>query len=218
MSIGVSEMYADHERSFRQLQEQVTDRINSVGRSSGSNARAIVKEAESMCSEAEQELRQMEMELRSVSPEVKAQYKPQLDQYRSNIQSQKKELEGVLHSVERSHLLGGDGLGKSLEDRHRVAGATDELQRGQKQLEDAKRLALETEDIGLDVMSDLRQQREVILRSRQNMGVVDTELGSAGRILKSMGQRAMANKMLVYVVVAVMLIALIVFLYFFLKG
>lgn len=218
MAIGVSEMYADHERSFRQLQEQVTDRINSVGRSSGSNARATVKEAESMCSEAEQELRQMEMELRSVSPEVKAQYKPQLDQYRSNIQSQKKELEGLLHSVERSHLLGGDGLGKSLEDRHRVAGATDELQRGQKQLEDAKRLALETEDIGLDVMSDLRQQREVILRSRQNMGVVDTELGSARRILKSMGQRAMANKMLVYVVVAVMLTALIVFLYFFLKG
>merc|ERR1711920_83571 len=75
-------------------------------------------------------------------------------------------------------------------------------------LQQAHKQALETEQIGVEVMSDLRHQRSVIQNARSNMGTIGSNLGTAKDRLQSMARRAAANKAIVYVVVIFFVIML----------
>ena len=54
----------------------------------------------------------------------------------------------------------------STSDRTRLLAGTELLQDGTRRLEDSNRLALETEELGGDILRNLRQQREQIENSR----------------------------------------------------
>merc|ERR1719377_153501 len=70
------------------------------------------------------------------------------------------------------------------------------MQRDAERLGEAKRQALETEQIGMDIMSDLKGQRDVILRTKANVAEVGANYGTAKRLLEGMLWRAKANRII----------------------
>ena len=55
------------------------------------------------------------------------------------------------------------------------------------------------------VLSDLQRQRETIMHSRETLGQVDTNVGTARQILAVMSRRITQNKMIMYGVIAVLM-------------
>merc|ERR1711871_880493 len=112
--------------------------------------------------QAEEALRQMEMEVNTM-PALRSSLAPKLKQYRQDMVNLNRELLNQKESLQRDDLLGsndGSGLGVSREHRTRLLETNDRLRNSSKQLDEAKRTALETEEIGIDIMGDLRSQRE----------------------------------------------------------
>mmetsp|Transcript_13455 Transcript_13455/g.30179 ORF Transcript_13455/g.30179 Transcript_13455/m.30179 type:complete len:178 (-) Transcript_13455:618-1151(-) len=83
-------------------------------------------------------------------------------------------------SVANRDSLFGGGVGSvSREHRQRLLDAEDRLRAGVGQIESARRIALETDGIGQDILRDLKSQRETITRSRRGMTEVGAHLSSA---------------------------------------
>lgn len=60
-------------------------------------------------------------------------------------------------------------LAQAQAQRTRLLSATDKLSDGQRRLEDSHRIALETEDLGGDILRDLRGQRDQLEHTRDNV-------------------------------------------------
>eukprot|EP01071_Lankesteria_metandrocarpae_P003780 Lankesteria_metandrocarpae@DN3185_c0_g1_i1.p1 len=71
-------------------------------------------------------------------------------------------------------------------DHRRVALATEKSDRSTRQLKEATTMLEESDVIGSDVMTDLHKQREVILRTKQNVSKADANLDTANSSLSRM--------------------------------
>mmetsp|Transcript_28485 Transcript_28485/g.90781 ORF Transcript_28485/g.90781 Transcript_28485/m.90781 type:complete len:128 (-) Transcript_28485:281-664(-) len=82
------------------------------------------------------------------------------------------------------------------------------------QLQEATRSALETEETGFAVLSDLARQREVIARTSGHVHQIDDNITGARRVLVQMSQRAMLKKVALWFMVLLLLVTLAVVVYF----
>ena len=73
---------------------------------------------------------------------------------------------------------------------------TERLQNSSRRLEDARRVALETEQIGISTLADLNTQREQIVRTQNRLGTADSWITKSTSVLKTMQRRLAANKLL----------------------
>ena len=122
----------------------------------------------------------MEIELQGMPQSIKPQYQPRIKSAKAELTRFKK-LSKELHAqLTRSDLLGGVGgrpIGPSSADdpygtgdRTRLLAGTALLEDGTRRLQDSQRIALETEEQGADILSNLRRQREQIENSRDTVG------------------------------------------------
>lgn len=70
--------------------------------------------------------------------------------------------------------------------RTRLLRGTDQLADGSRRLEESHRLALETEEVGAGILSNLRGQREQIEHSRDVLTQADSSIDRASGTLKKM--------------------------------
>jgi len=200
MTVSVSELFQEYEADFLRLRVEIDEHLDKA-QAQGKDESRCVSEAEKRIGQAESALKQCEMEARTLPPDSKADVDPRIRGYRSELSGRRKAAEQARQAFARRGLLSSDGdpgLGKSTRDRDRLLAANETLAASTARLEEAHRAALETEQIGIGVMSDLRQQRDVILRTRGNVGEIGHNTGIAGRFLDDMSRRANANKLLVY--------------------
>eukprot|EP00929_Paragymnodinium_shiwhaense_P075481 TRINITY_DN38596_c0_g1_i1.p1 TRINITY_DN38596_c0_g1~~TRINITY_DN38596_c0_g1_i1.p1 ORF type:complete len:338 (+),score=82.36 TRINITY_DN38596_c0_g1_i1:136-1149(+) len=218
-----SEIFADYEKDFARLRQEIDDRLRGASEVSGEPSK-LASEAEKRVKGAEQVLKQLEMEARAVSQETRSALEPRIRQYRAELLERKKATETAKQEAARLSLLGADAgdplslSGKSIRDRERLLDANEGLNNSSRQLEQATRESLETERIGIDVMSDLRQQRDVILNVNGNVREIGANYGEAKRMLEVMIRRATMNRLLVRGVVAFMAFILLVSAYFIFGG
>jgi len=66
---------------------------------------------------------------------------------------------------------------------------TDKLADGQRRLEESHRVALETEDLGAGILTNLRGQREQIENTRDTLYRADNSIDRASGTLKQMIRR-----------------------------
>merc|ERR1719401_2625494 len=100
--------------------------------------------------------------------------------------------------------------------RNSESQSTEMLERSSRQLEEAARQALETEEVSMGVMEDLSTQRDVITNVRRNMRTIGTELSSARQSLTRMLHRAQQNRLVTLVICAVLGLGLTVWVLCFL--
>ena len=119
----------------------------------------------------------------------------------------------------RSQLLAGaelddSGAPTSSSQRDRMAQATQQLDRTGNRIQDGKRTLLETEDLGVSILQDLHRQRDTISSAREHIHAADDTIGRSRKILQSMGRRAMANKAMLYGIIAMLFGAILLVAYF----
>ncbi|KAJ1334270.1 hypothetical protein BSLG_008105 [Batrachochytrium salamandrivorans] len=85
-----------------------------------------------------------------------------------------------------------------MDQRGRLLQGTERLQNSSRRLEDARRIALETEQIGINTLSDLSSQREQIIRTQGMLGTADSWVAKSQGVLKTMQRRYTDYASLVY--------------------
>ncbi|XP_023019509.2 vesicle transport through interaction with t-SNAREs 1b [Leptinotarsa decemlineata] len=101
------------------------------------------------------------------------------------------------------------------EERNRqiVLEGTQILERTGESLARSHQIAVETEDIGNEVISELGQQRESLLRTRDRLGDANEELDNAKSVLRKMGREVLYNKLILVLIIITEVIILVSLIY-----
>ncbi|WFD02612.1 t-SNARE VTI1 [Malassezia obtusa] len=177
----MAELFESYASDFAQLVQSVEERlVADFSKLSASARRSAIQNAEAEAEEAHDLLVQMEIEVQSFPQSVRERYSGNL----RDLKGQHEQLRRKLKLHQQPH--GGSGLpmdsytdgdeeasGDSApSQRQRLLQGTSLLEQGNERLAASTRLALETEDIGANILQDLRGQREQIEHSRDTQKIV----------------------------------------------
>lgn len=121
----------------------------------------------------------MDIEIQGIPQSIRPQYQSRLRTAKADLAKYKKLFKEQNQSVARASLLSSAQPFSSDEpygvsDRSRLLAGTSLLEDGTKRLHESQRLALETEEQGAGILSNLRLQREQIENSRDTVRVLST--------------------------------------------
>mmetsp|Transcript_72890 Transcript_72890/g.152183 ORF Transcript_72890/g.152183 Transcript_72890/m.152183 type:complete len:112 (-) Transcript_72890:53-388(-) len=88
------------------------------------------------------------------------------------------------------------------------------LQQTRSRLLDATRTALETEETGFQVLSDLAQQREQLSRVSNQVDETNSNITQSRQLMMRMSRRAFIKRTALWMMLAVLLITLFLVVYF----
>lgn len=103
------------------------------------------------------------------------------------------------------------------DQKQRLLSNSERIERTSNSLDDAYRVAIETEEIGAHVLTNLHTQRETIQRNKQRMRETNADLGRSARIMNNMLMRSIRDKFVLYIVGVIFVVAVTLTLYFSLK-
>lgn len=124
------------------------------------------------------QISQMEVELPSMPVSIRSNYSSRIHTSKTELQKVKRSLKDAQRESQRDELLGGRGGNQPFSDdpytddgdqRQRLLKGTETLEDGSRRLDNAHRIALETEDVGADILRNLRGQREQIEHTRDTV-------------------------------------------------
>ena len=156
---------------------------------------------------------QMEIELNntgsSLDSKARASYKAKIRDYRKQCQNDiKTPLKKLIADNDRAQLLQGHTF-ENDEQRQQLLSNHAILQRTGDKLTDGTRLASETENVGAQIMMDLRSQRETLENARQTLFHADSYVDKSISTLKTMSRRLIANKFISYAIIAVLILLIL---------
>lgn len=164
----------------------------------------------------------MTIEVQNLPTNQRSSYNTKIRQYKSQIDDAKSKYKKLTDVQDRHELFGsryrdedGELNGVSDSQRKQLLSNQSSLERSSQRLQDSQRIALETENIGGNILNDLRSQREQIGGARNTLMQADTYVDRSIQTLKSMGRRLTANKFISYAIIAVLI--LLIFLVLFSK-
>ena len=183
---GTSIMFDSYASTYQDSAREIRCRLNaldpgSVG--SGAVGGAIsntdaITELHRLFKDAENCLHLMDMEARGMGAEKRREVKA----LQVELKAMSAEFDKKLVAIHRKGLLGDAGQQKAIQ--RRLADLNTQIQRDCANTEQAVRQAIESEEIGTQILGDLAAQRETIQRSRANMGRVGKELDQSGGHIK----------------------------------
>mmetsp|Transcript_6618 Transcript_6618/g.18526 ORF Transcript_6618/g.18526 Transcript_6618/m.18526 type:complete len:228 (-) Transcript_6618:24-707(-) len=192
--VTTSEVFESYEDDYHSLQRKVREHVATASSRQETKSERVraVREASEAHQQASQALQQMELEAKSMGS-LSTSIAPKLKDYRNELTISKRQVRDVEASLQR------EGLGADASDADaKVLGDTySRLRSSTRRLDDAKRSALEAEEIGLDVMSDLQSQREGIMRTKGHLQEVEGNTDIARRVLQGLDHRLRTNQALV---------------------
>lgn len=110
--------------------------------------------------------------------------------------------------------LSSDEFDINEDQKRKLLDNSERLERTGNELNNAYRLVIETEQIGTIITSNLAQQRESISRATYRLRETNADIGRSGRIVNMMYARIIRDKLLVYIIGLVFILAVILFIYF----
>ena len=160
-------------------------------------------------------LQQMALEARSVpDASLKRELLVQVRTYKSELQSLKDDdNKRSLMSSARGN-SSSSGNQNNSEHRERMRQQQEMLQNQNNQLDSARRVLQETEQVALEIGEELSSNRATIESAHGRVRQVTTLTGRARRVVASMNQRATQQKMLMYGLAASVVIVFFVFVKF----
>ncbi|KAG7358738.1 vesicle transport v-SNARE protein [Nitzschia inconspicua] len=166
------------------------------------------KNVSNMLSECDELLQQMALEARSVPDAAeKRELLQQVRTYKSELQSLKDDYnkQSLMSSAR-----GNTGNGN--QHRERLLKQQEMLQNQNSQLESARRVLEETEQVALEIGEELSNNRATIESAHGRVRQVSSLTGRAKRVVASMNQRATQQKMLMYGLFISVIIVFFIFL------
>lgn len=86
-------------------------------------------------------------------------------------------------------------------NRQIVVDGTQTLERTGESIARSHQIAVETETIGTEVITELGEQRETLLRTRGRLEDANSQLDSAKSILTKMGRNVLYNKLILIIII-----------------
>lgn len=203
------------EQDYSELSADITAKIGRIPSLFGKVKHDLVGEVEGLLEEAKDLIDQIEVESHAASGDTRKQIVTNVNNYKRDYETHVKNLRKSRLSYTddaetRNELLGN-------EHKNVIGGNTDRLERSNKRLEDGYRMALETEEIGQNVLNNLSQDREKIQSARNRLNQVDSSLTQSSRLLNNMYRRVIQNKALMFLVGLVIVVIIVLALYGMLK-
>ncbi|XP_040217552.1 vesicle transport through interaction with t-SNAREs homolog 1A isoform X2 [Rana temporaria] len=223
----MSAVFQGYEQDYGVLTADITNRIGKIPKLAGEEKKQMVMNVEKQLEEAKELLEQMDLEVREIPAQSRGMYSNRMRSYKQEMSKLEADFKRsrIAYSDEvRNELLGDDGnssesqLIKLREERAHLLDNTERLDRSSRRLEAGYQIAVETEQIGQNILENLNQDREKIQRARERLRETDTNLGKSSRILTGMLRRIIQNRLLVFVLGIIILITIILAIYFSFRG
>tara|TARA_B110001452_G_scaffold197148_1_gene167108 strand:- start:505 stop:1218 length:714 start_codon:yes stop_codon:yes gene_type:complete len=214
-----SSSFERYEEDYSSLAASLTTKVASLTEKTGEARKAAAAAFEKELLEAQDLIKSMDLEARSV-PAEKAKLQARVKSYKSDIAALKTRLKDASSAASRAELgLAGmddnQGLsdGESASQRSRLLASSERVEAGTSKLKATQQVLAETEAVGASILGDLRAQRETIVRSSAGLRGVSDQLDKSGRKLREMARRAMANKLIMYVLIGLLGVCSLALLY-----
>ncbi|KAM7073507.1 vesicle transport through interaction with t-SNAREs homolog 1A isoform 2-T2 [Molossus nigricans] len=194
----MSSDFEGYEQDFAVLTAEITSKIARVPRLPPDEKKQMVANVEKQLEEAKELLEQMDLEVREIPPQSRGMYSNRMRSYKQEMGKLETDFKRsrIAYSDEvRNELLGDDGnssenqLIKLREERAHLLDNTERLERSSRRLEAGYQIAVETEQIGQEVLENLSHDREKIQRARERLRETDANLGKSSRVLTGMLRR-----------------------------
>ncbi|XP_015818084.1 vesicle transport through interaction with t-SNAREs homolog 1A isoform X1 [Nothobranchius furzeri] len=223
----MSSDFEAYEQDFGTVTAEITNKIGKIPKLSGEEKTQLVLNVDKQLEEVRELLEQMDLEVREIPAQSRAMYNSRLKSYKQEVEKLEKDFKRsrIAYSDEvRNELLGDDAIStesqliKLREERAHLLDNTEKLERSSRRLEAGYQIAVETEQVGQEILSNLHTDREKIQRARERLRETDANLGKSSRILTGMLRRIIQNRILVFVLGAVILLTVILAIYLNLRS
>ncbi|XP_069045302.1 vesicle transport through interaction with t-SNAREs homolog 1A isoform X2 [Lepisosteus oculatus] len=187
----MSSDFETYEQDFSTLTAEITNKIGKVPKLGGEEKKQMVLNVEKQLEEARELLEQMDLEVREIPVQSRGMYNSRLKSYKQELDKLEKDFKRsrIAYSDEvRNELLGDDGNSSESQRAH-LLDNTERLERSSRRLEAGYQIAVETEQVGQEILENLHLDREKIQRSRDRLRETDANLGKSSRILTGMLRR-----------------------------
>ncbi|KAF8596175.1 vesicle transport v-snare protein vti1 [Ceratobasidium sp. AG-I] len=213
-------LFDSYAQDFQQLISSVREKIESPG-TNGEQRKAALRRVEMELDEADEMISQMEVEIQSMPQSVRGTYNTRARTLKTELARWKKSAKDLHVQSSRSELFshstsGGDDpyADDAANQRTRLLAGTQSLTDSSRRLEDSHRIALETEDVGTDILRSLRVQREQIEHTRDTLQTADRSIDRASGTLKTMVKRMYQQRYVTWAIIAVLVILICLILWF----
>ncbi|KAK4776438.1 hypothetical protein SAY86_005126 [Trapa natans] len=217
----MSEVFERYERQYCELSSNLSRKCTASAALDGEQKKQMISIVKTGIDEAESLIRKMDLEARSLQPNVRAVLLAKLREYKSDLNNVKTEVKrlssGGNYLSARDDLLESgmaDNLTASNDQRARLMMSTERLNHTGDRIKDSRKTMLETEELGVSILQDLHQQRQSLLHAHNTLHGVDDNIGRSKRIMTSMSRRMNRNKWIIGSIIAVLIIAIALTLYF----
>ncbi|KAF7123727.1 hypothetical protein RHSIM_Rhsim12G0133000 [Rhododendron simsii] len=217
----MSEVFEGYERQYCELSANLSRKCSSAGLllDGAEEKMQKISELKAGLDDADVLIRKMDLEARSLQPSVKAVLLAKLREYKADLNKLKREVKKISsgNQVSREELLESgmaDGQAVSVDQRQRLAMSTERLNQSSDRIMESRRTMLETEELGVSILQDLHHQRDTLLHSHRKLHGVDDAIDKSKKILTAMSRRMSRNKLIVGSVIAALVLAIILILYF----
>ncbi|XP_070300968.1 vesicle transport through interaction with t-SNAREs homolog 1A-like isoform X4 [Salvelinus sp. IW2-2015] len=190
----MSSDFEAYEQDFGTLTAEITNKIGRIPKLGAEEKTQLVLNVDKQLEEVRELMEQMDLEVREIPIQSRGMYQSRLKSYKGEMEKLEKDF--------RAHLLDN----------------TEKLERSSRRLEAGYQIAVETEQVGQEILANLHSDREKIQRSRDRLRETDANLGKSSRILTGMLRRIIQNRVLVFVLGATILLTIILAIYFNVRG
>ncbi|KAM6963896.1 vesicle transport through interaction with t-SNAREs homolog 1A isoform 1-T1 [Tautogolabrus adspersus] len=223
----MSSDFEAYEQDFGTITAEITNKVGKIPKLGGEEKTQLVLNVDKQLEEVRELLEQMDLEVREIPIQSRAMYNSRLKSYKQEMEKLEKDFKRsrIAYSDEvRNELLGDDAsssenqLIKLREERAHLLDNTEKLERSSRRLEAGYQIAVETEQVGQEILTNLHSDREKIQRARERLRETDANLGKSSRVLTGMLRRIIQNRVLVFILGAILLLTIILAIYFNLRG
>lgn len=201
-----NKLLADYEQQFGVTSAEITSKISRLGHIGGGNDKNdYVKEIERNLDEVHDLLEQMDLLVKESDVSVRAKLHNRVASYRAELHRLAKEFARAKCTVnidleDDNHFAESEDV--SSEQKQRLLYTSERLNRSGIQLDKTYRIAVETEEIGSQVLTDLSRQRETMQGSFNRLRDANADLGRSTRMINAIIVRSRQHKIMLFCVMA----------------
>eukprot|EP01016_Furgasonia_blochmanni_P006045 TRINITY_DN12408_c0_g1_i2.p1 TRINITY_DN12408_c0_g1~~TRINITY_DN12408_c0_g1_i2.p1 ORF type:complete len:231 (+),score=45.08 TRINITY_DN12408_c0_g1_i2:64-756(+) len=170
--------------------------------------------------EMDSTLKQLDVEVNNVKQNLKSQYSNEVKGLRKDYDKAKRTFKNLeetfnTHKMKKA-LIGGERsieMSANGDPKEKLLEKGSPITRQNQKLEEAKRVAYETDQISVDIQKELGRQTGVLKTAITNVRKTDSELSMSHGLIKSMQARITKNKLTLYAVLFILLIGVFIIFY-----
>ncbi|PAV63895.1 hypothetical protein WR25_03271 isoform A [Diploscapter pachys] len=213
-----SQTLTGFEQQYSVQTAEITSKIGRLSSLAPSESAGAVQAIQKLLTDVTDLLEQMELVVRDLPAGSERQkYELRVRSYRSDKRQLDSELEKAVRRLrevaDREELLAFDEAVHMNQQEDQLIANTERLERSSRRLQDAYRMAVETEEIGNEVLGNLAAQRETIGRSRDRLRGADVELNRSSKTLNVMIRRVVQNRLLLLIIAILLMFSLLYVVY-----